>query len=140
MGDVVVSVLVAVYVEAGTAPRRFLILRRPAARAAGWQFVTGKVEAEDGNLEAAARREIFEETGLPPPTNLRAFDFTREFTGYDGRRYQQHHFAAAYHDVATLACALTTPEHEEARWVNASEAARLLTWQADREVLARILA
>jgi len=54
-----VSVLVLVH----TAAREVLLLER-AARAGFWQSVTGSLDRLDEPLEAAAAREVMEETGI----------------------------------------------------------------------------
>lgn len=114
-------------------PPRVLLLRRPAARAAGWQSVTGRVEPTDEHLRATCLREIEEETGLGAPLALLDLGFERNFPGYDGVTYEQRSFAARYarpHDV------LRTPEHEEGRWVAIDVAEKLVAWDTDREALA----
>lgn len=118
-------------------PLRVLLLRRPEARAAGWQFVTGRVEETDADLAAAAIREIEEETALPPPDELAPLGLETQFTGYDGVAYTHTFFAARY---AKEDAPRVSTEHEEARWVTADEAARLLRWDDDRAALARLAA
>lgn len=57
------SVLVVVY----TTALEVLLLRRAVALqpdADDWQSVTGSLDAQDEPYEAAARREVFEETGI----------------------------------------------------------------------------
>lgn len=54
-----VSVLVVVH----TAAREVLLLER-AARAGFWQSVTGSLDRPDEALDAAAAREVLEETGI----------------------------------------------------------------------------
>ena len=44
-------------------PLKVLLLRRTPQRGGWWQAVTGSVEAGEG-LEAAVRREVFEEAGI----------------------------------------------------------------------------
>lgn len=113
-------------------PPRVLLLRRPAARSAGWQGVTGRVEPEDADLVAACLREIREETELPPPDALQDLGLERNFLGYDGATYAQRSFAARYAAPPAIA---RTPEHEEARWVTLAEARALAQWDTDREAL-----
>ena len=118
-------------------PPRVLLLRRPAAKAAGWQSVTGRVEPDDADLAAACLREIREETGLPPPERLVDLGLERRFQGYDGVTYHQRSFAARYARPLPVA---RTPEHEEARWATREEALALVRWDTDREALAWLAA
>lgn len=113
-------------------PSRVLLLLRPAARAAGWQGVTGRVEPDDADLRATCVREIDEETGLPPPAQLHDLGFERTFVGYDGTTYHQRSFAARY---ATPIPLDRTPEHEEGRWVTLDEARTMVRWDTDRQAL-----
>ena len=113
-------------------PPRVLLLRRPEAKAGGWQGVTGRVEPDDEDLGAACVREIQEETGLPPPDTLTDLGHERTFVGYDGATYAQRSFAARY---ATPRAVDATPEHEEARWVSLADARAMVRWDTDREAL-----
>ena len=56
-----VSVLVVIHTVAG----EFLLIER-AAHPGYWQSVTGSLEATDADLATTARREVVEETGIPP--------------------------------------------------------------------------
>jgi len=114
------------------APWRVLLLRRPASRAAGWQPVTGRVEAFDASLEAACLREIREETGLGAPAALADLGVESSFVGYDGVTYRQRSFAARYERAEAP---VRSAEHEDARWVDVGEALALLQWDEDKAVL-----
>lgn len=118
-------------------PRRVLLLLRPAHKSAGWQGVTGRVEPEDADLEAACVREVREETGLPPPDELADLTWERTYVGYDGVTYHQRSFAGRY---ATPLPVVETPEHEEARWVEPEEALAMVRWDSDRDALRWLLA
>jgi 8-oxo-dGTP pyrophosphatase MutT (NUDIX family) len=136
-------------------PLRVLLLRRPESRTAGWQGVTGRVEERDATgpdtplllappehdeiptLARACLREIHEETGLPPPLDLEDLGLERAFDGHDDVHYRQRSFAARY---AHLHPAPATPEHEEARWVPAQDALRIVRWESDRTAIALLLA
>jgi 8-oxo-dGTP pyrophosphatase MutT (NUDIX family) len=117
-------------------PIRVLLLRRPASRAAGWQFVTGRVEPEDASLEAACRREIAEEAGIVEPLVVEDLGLETTFVGYDGATYHQRAFAAR---ASRARSPVVSPEHEEARWATPGEARALLRWDEDREALAALL-
>jgi 8-oxo-dGTP pyrophosphatase MutT (NUDIX family) len=113
-----------------------LLLRRPDARVAGWQSVTGRVESTDTDLEAACLREVGEETGLPPPRLLRDLGFERVYEGYDGVTYAQRTFAVAYDAPQDPRI---SDEHEEARWVTPEDALSLVRWDSDRDAIRWLL-
>ncbi|MCI4351495.1 MAG: NUDIX domain-containing protein [Thermoplasmata archaeon] len=50
-----------------SSPPKYLILPRPPERGAIWVPVSGKVQPADADFRSAVRREIDEETLLPPP-------------------------------------------------------------------------
>lgn len=110
-----------VYRQEGGEPR-YLLLR--AFR--NWDFPKGLVEPGEEPL-AAARREVFEETGV------RALRFPcgeefRETPTYGRGKIARYYLAEARSATITLGInpALGKPEHQEFRWVDAEEARRLL--------------
>lgn len=145
------SVCVLVHVPR---PFRILLLRRPEARAAGWQPVTGRLELADAEgppprwlgpppdcadadaLGRAAIREIGEECALPAPQALLDLGIETSFLGYDGTTYRQRFLAAPYDAPHPPTC---SPEHEEARWADADDALALLRWDDDKAALRRLL-
>lgn len=117
-------------------PLRVLVLRRPEARAAGWQSVTGRVEPSDADLFAACLREIQEETGLPPPRALLDLEQERTFAGPDGMTYDQRTFAAVYDAPIDVQI---SDEHEEFRWLPPEDALALVRWESDRWAITWLL-
>ena len=101
---------------------RYLLLR--AFR--NWDFPKGLVESGEEPL-AAARREVFEETGI------RALRFPhgeehRETQVYGRKKIARYYLAETQSDTVTLGLnpAIGKPEHQEFRWVRSEEARRLL--------------
>lgn len=100
-----------------TDPLRFLMLKRTAQKGGFWQCVTGGVE-EGETIEAAAKRELFEETGLEPVAWIRdVFSFQFE---QDGWYYTEFVFAAEVDGDPVLS------EHDEYRWCTFEEAEALV--------------
>jgi 8-oxo-dGTP pyrophosphatase MutT (NUDIX family) len=101
---------------------RYLVLRSFR----NWDFPKGLVEAGEAPL-AAALRETAEETSL---TDL-AFDWGevfRETAPYAGGKVARYYLARLRSGVAHLpvSAELGRPEHDEFRWVDGAQAARLL--------------
>ncbi len=101
---------------------RFLILR--AYRL--WDFPKGLPEAGETPL-ASARREALEEAGLDD-LELRWGEVFAETAPYSRGKVARYYLAATGHEAITLPVnpELGRPEHHEARWVGAEEAAELL--------------
>ncbi len=79
-----VSVLVVIH----TAALEILLLER-AARPGYWQSVTGSIEWIDEPLEDAARREVFEETGIhAAPERFVRWNLMRTFEIYPQWRHR----------------------------------------------------
>lgn len=127
-----VSVLVVVY----TAQREVLLLER-AMRAGFWQSVTGSLDRLDEPLEAAAAREVLEETGIEARDGaLERWNVVYTFEIYPQWR---HRFAPGVERNTEHAFALRLParvpvriapeEHVAFAWLPWREAAaRCFSW------------
>ena len=79
-----VSVLVVIHT-----PALEILLIERAARPGYWQSVTGSLERLDEPLEDAARREVFEETGIAAaPGSLLSWNLMRTFEIYPQWRHR----------------------------------------------------
>jgi 8-oxo-dGTP pyrophosphatase MutT (NUDIX family) len=101
---------------------RYLLLR--AFR--NWDFPKGMVEQGETPL-AAARREVFEETGIETLRFAWGEEY-RETGVYDRGKVARYYLAETSSATITLGInpALGKPEHQEFRWVEAQEARHLL--------------
>jgi 8-oxo-dGTP pyrophosphatase MutT (NUDIX family) len=101
---------------------RVLVLR--AYR--NWDFPKGSVEAGETPFEAALR-ETAEETGLIDLEFIWGEDF-RETEPYSAGKVARYYLAEARtrHITLPVSKELGRPEHDEWRWVDFEEAARLL--------------
>ncbi|MDD2675882.1 MAG: NUDIX domain-containing protein [Methylacidiphilaceae bacterium] len=101
---------------------RYLLLR--AFR--NWDFPKGLVELGETPL-AAARREVFEETGIET-LRFPWGEEHRETEVYDRRKVARYYLAETSSATITLGInpALGKPEHQEFRWVEAQAACHLL--------------
>lgn len=123
-----VSVLVLVH----TAGREVLLLER-AMRAGFWQSVTGSLDRLDEPLEAAAAREVLEETGI----DARGGRLERWNVVYTFEIYQQwrHRFAPGVVTNTEHVFALQLPERVSVRMAPDEHVA--FTWLPWREAAAR---
>jgi 8-oxo-dGTP diphosphatase len=102
------------------------VVHRPAHQ--DWSFPKGKLE-EGETFEAAARREVEEETGLA--CRLIRFVGHTEYLDRKGRPK-----AVAYYLMEATGGSFTPNlEVDELRWVGLDEAGRLLSYPRDRELV-----
>ena len=127
-----VSVLVVIYTVAG----EFLLIER-AAHPGYWQSVTGSLEATDADLATTARREVFEETGIPP--ELGSLTDWRLSNRYEIFPEWRHRYAPGVTTNTEHLFSLSLPsrtdirlaenEHRAAVWLAADDAAaRCFSW------------
>lgn len=130
------SVLVLVYTEAG----EVLLLRRRAPEDF-WQSVTGSLEWDE-TPEQAARRELFEETGLEAGDALIDCQVINRFPILPAWRARyapdvtenvEHVFRVAF--SARPAIRLDPAEHRECRWLDRASAAALATSYTNRDAI-----
>jgi 8-oxo-dGTP diphosphatase len=107
------------------------VVHRPVHQ--DWSFPKGKLE-EGETFEAAALREVEEETGL----SCRLLRFIGH-TDYIDRKGRPK--AVAYWVMAAQSGSFApNPEVDEMRWVTLDEASRLLSYPRDRELVAVLMA
>jgi|GEM_PF-3538931 len=129
----VVDVLLAV--PAPGAWRLLLLLRRPE-QGGFWQGVSGRVETFDTHLEAAARREIGEETGYTEGVEIFDLDRWVEFVSpLSGRSFRKRCLGAFLPSHAGPATVRLSHEHSEARLTTFEEALALVRFPENREEL-----
>lgn len=119
---------------------QYLLLRRASNRGGFWQGVTGAVE-EGESLVEAARRELFEETGLIPSI-IEGLDYSYSFSVEDEWR---HHYADEVEEITEHVFVayvngekepiIDPEEHNAWRWCFYDEALELLTWPENVEAL-----
>jgi lipoyl(octanoyl) transferase len=121
-------------VRAGPSGPEVLLLRRIAARGGFWQPVTGR-RLPGESEEAAARRELEEETGARLP--IRSLSYRHSFAFGDQTPpalFEEEAFAAdwpAGRDVQP------GPEHDAAEWVSVEEALRRLRFAGLKRAVRR---
>lgn len=120
-----------------TPPLRVLVLRRPPARGSFWVPVSGKVEPEDIDLEAALRRELSEETGLSRATSVEPLDWHVPFRADNGETWRLHAYAVR---VEPEFRPRLSAEHDDFAWVTPDEAMARLHFPDNAEAVRRLVA
>lgn len=117
-------------------PLALLVFRRPPSRGSIWVPISGKVEAEDADFEAALRRELVEETGLVAPRSIVPLDWHVPFRSDSGETWRLHAFAV---ETDRSFVPRLSPEHETWAWVSPREARRRLHFEDNRRAVDRLL-
>ena len=110
-------------VRRGASGPEVLLLRRIPARGGFWQPVTGR-RLPGESAEAAARRELEEETGARLP--VRSLSYRHSFAFGDAvppALFEEEAFAADWLEGLDVS---RGPEHDAAEWVSVDEAVRRL--------------
>ncbi|HEX5960655.1 MAG TPA: NUDIX domain-containing protein [Rhodanobacteraceae bacterium] len=128
--------MVSVVVLRGTgAATQMLVVRRAGEYLHGvWSYIAGHVAAGETGWQAA-RRELREETGLVPDM-FHATSFCEQF--YAAASNCIEIVPAFVARVAIDAEARLNAEHSASRWVSLAEAAGLLPFGSQRELLAHV--
>jgi 8-oxo-dGTP pyrophosphatase MutT (NUDIX family) len=116
-------------------PRYEIVLvHRP--RYDDWSLPKGKPDGDDERDEDTALREVEEETGLRcrlgAPVGETRYEDSR------GRDKVVRYWLMELPDVGSAAPFVPNREVDELRWLEPGEAARLLTYPHDRELLERL--
>jgi dATP pyrophosphohydrolase len=132
------NVLVYLYRHADDGAIEYALLKR--ADAGFWQGVTGGGEGNETPLEAA-RRETYEETGIPPAASFLQLDTVEpvpviyfggsHLWGEEVYVIPQYAFGVRVEDrELTL-----SPEHTTYRWLRYEQADRMLKYDGNRTAL-----
>lgn len=130
------KIQVWIFVVGPTQSLQVLLFKTTPARGGFWQPVTGKVE--DGeSFEAAALREVAEETGMHQGLTLIDLEYHFQFKTHDGRSAQEQCYAV-YLDRKQMPM-LDAREHVDFLWTTSEKALEMLKYDTNRQALQRLL-
>jgi len=134
MNEQVKTLKVQVWVFKGD---EVLLLKTIPARGGGWQPVTGSAEPME-TLQAAALRELAEETGLTvPPNELRDTGFEFEFESRWGGIAREHVWACdvRFSGLENSPITLDSSEHVAFKWLKIRQAEKFLDYESTKKAL-----
>ncbi len=103
-----------------------------------WQLPKGTVEKEETN-EAAAVREVRDETGIQTEVVQLIDRIEYWFFSTTGGKRTRHHKYVYFYLLRALSGDVRDHDHEvnESRWVEITEAAAMLKFESERQIVAR---
>ena len=113
----------------------FLLLHR-VLNWTGWEFVKGRLEEGETDLEQALSREIEEETGLTQLKIVKKLPEKLEFKAKEGELRKNDVFLVQGNLDEAINLDQEVIEHDGFKWVKAEKALELLTWPNQKELLA----
>ena len=119
----------------GEGPAREVLLAG-SGQAGGWRIPKGMLDAGEG-IEAAACREVFEETGVPVRLD-QPVDRAEWTYDYGGRRWHEQCY---FHKMTALSNVTPQPdsEHSVAAWLPMSEALSGMQYPEEQRALSKAL-
>lgn len=115
-----------------------LMLRRTPASGGFWQGVSGRVEAFDASLRAAALREIREETGIAAGVEIMDLGRWADFRGFTGTHYRKRVLGAVLPASTTEVTIALSDEHDAVRLLSFADARALTRWPGNAAELAAL--
>ena len=123
----------------------YLLLKRTVENGGFWQPVVGKIEITDANEQAAALREIEEETAIPRSkvkcTHTHIHDFTMDKNYLTNTPIALVHEIVLAYESFTFDCVIDgnkDAEHECFGWFTFDQAMNLLKWKDNKDALQKL--
>ncbi len=111
----------------------YLLLKRQKERGGFWQPITGGLE-EGESLLYAARREVWEETGILKVKNSYDMKYSFSFMAKD-KVITEHVFAFEVYDKKIV---IEEREHSNFGWFEFDDAVKLLKWDTNISSLTKL--